>query len=77
MRISKKDKKALKTILAIANRSRQRHGNFASLHESYGVMAEEFDEYWDEVKKKNPDKKNTRLELMQIAAMCLKTLDIL
>ena len=51
-------------------RSRQLHGPQNSPHESYGIILEELDEFWDEVKKKNPDKQNMLEELVQIAAMC-------
>lgn len=47
----------------------------ASLHESYGILAEEVDEFWDEVKKKKPDLANAREELIQIIAVCVKTLE--
>lgn len=34
-------------------RAREMHpGKFRNLHEAYGVMLEEVDEFWDEVKKK-------------------------
>ena len=50
------------------------HGNFNSLHEAYGVMLEEFDELWDEIKKKTKDRDTDNLhkEIVQIAAMCQK-----
>ena len=52
----------------------QQHGGFNSAHEAYGVILEEVDEFWEEVKKKrklrNTD--NMRRELVQIAAMSLK-----
>lgn len=54
-------------------------GHFYSYHEGYGVLLEEVDELWDEIKKKNPDKENMLMELIQICAMCKKfalTLDL-
>lgn len=50
------------------------HGGFNSAHEAYGVILEEVDEFWDEVKKKrrNRDKVNMRRELVQVAAMAMK-----
>lgn len=43
-----------------------------SWHEAYGLILEEMDEFWDEVKKKaeNRDKSNALKELSQIAALC-------
>jgi len=56
------------------HRATKLHGGFNSAHEAYGVILEELDEFWDEVKKKrnlrNTD--NMRKELVQVAAMCLK-----
>ena len=52
----------------------EKYGGFNSAHEAYGVILEELDEFWDEVKKKrslrNTD--NMRTELVQTAAMCMK-----
>jgi NTP pyrophosphatase (non-canonical NTP hydrolase) len=48
---------------------------FKSTHEAYAVILEEIDEFWDEVKKKEPDFKNMKKELIQIAAMCVKTIE--
>ncbi|KLU66321.1 hypothetical protein DEAC_c17200 [Desulfosporosinus acididurans] len=45
---------------------------FNSRHEGYGVILEELDELWDEVKKRNPDVKNMRSEAVQVAAMAMK-----
>jgi len=47
-----------------------------SHHEAYAVILEELEEYWAEVMKK-PSKRNPaalREELVQTAAMCLRTL---
>jgi len=59
------------------------HGPLHSLHEAHSVILEEVEEFWDEVKI-NPKKlepinqelrkKNIKKELIQIAAMCLRTL---
>jgi NTP pyrophosphatase (non-canonical NTP hydrolase) len=41
-------------------------------HEGYGLLAEEVDEFFDEVKKKTDmrDRKNALKELVQVAALC-------
>jgi len=54
------------------SRARAKHGAVHGLHEGYAVLLEEVDEFWDEVKKKTPDKANTYMELVQIAAMAQK-----
>ncbi len=46
-----------------------------SLHESYAVLLEEMDEFWDEVRRK-PDyrcRERVLAELVHIAAMCQRT----
>lgn len=50
------------------------HGEFNSLHEAYGVLLEEVDELWEEVRKKRKDRDPARIraELVQIAAVCVK-----
>jgi hypothetical protein len=49
-------------------------GNFASVHEAYGVLMEEVAELFDEIRKKDDqrDYHNMRHEAIQIAAMALK-----
>jgi len=47
-----------------------------SAHESYAVILEEVDEFWDEVKKKSRERSNAamRTELIQIAAMAVRAI---
>ena len=51
-----------------------------SPHEAAAVIREEFDEYWDEVKKHNTSKPDRdtrprqREELIQLAAMCIRAI---
>lgn len=63
------------------NRAMKLHRGMNSAHEAYGVILEELDEFWDEVKV-NPKKlhpelavkrlENMRTELIQIAAMAIR-----
>lgn len=53
----------------------QEHGNFNSLHEGHSVLREEFEELWDEIKKKKPDLKKVRAEAIQVAAMAIKLIN--
>lgn len=48
------------------------HGSMRGMHEGYAVILEELDELWDEIKKRNPDKKRARAEAIQVAAMALR-----
>lgn len=50
------------------------HPPLRGTHEAYAVLLEEVDEFWDEVRKRNPDKTQMRLELIQIAAMACRTI---
>lgn len=67
-----------RTLLEVAmeyTRAISLHGHFHSLHDGYGVMAEEFDEFWDEIKARHPDRSKLKEEAIQLAAMCLKFVD--
>lgn len=61
-------------VVAEVDRAVQKHGNYSSPHEAYGVLLEEVDEFFDEVKKQKADvsKENMRTELIQIAAVCVR-----
>lgn len=66
-------------ILKEVAQSRDLHGGHTSIHESMGIILEEWDEYKDEVKLHNPRKgpdrdrrQQIRKELIDIAASCLK-----
>jgi hypothetical protein len=48
-------------------------------HEAYAIIKEEFEEFWEEVKaysipKGRDTRANMRLELIQTAAMCIRTI---
>lgn len=61
-----------KTLVnAEKNKARESNGSFSSLHEIYGVLAEETQEFFDEVRKKPDDRDpdNLLAELVQIAAV--------
>lgn len=52
-------------------------GPFNSLHEAYGVLMEEVEEFWAHVKvnQKKRDLDATRKELIQVAAMAAKAIE--
>lgn len=47
---------------------------FASFHEGYGVLKEEYEELWDEIKIKRADRSRERIhdEAIQVAAMAIE-----
>jgi hypothetical protein len=47
-------------------------GDFKNTHEAYAVIKEEFDELWDEIRKKQPDKARLRHEAIQTTAMLFR-----
>lgn len=51
-------------------RARLAHPNQRSVHESYAIILEELDEFWDEVRKRKPDPADLMREIVQVAAMC-------
>lgn len=60
------------------NKASKKHKPMNSHHEAHSVIAEEFDEYWTEVKKGGStcprDPEALRLELIHTAAMCARAL---
>ena len=60
-----------------ADRAHEVYGDFASMHEAYGVLAEEVDELFEAVRMKQRDIGNHRggrieAEAIQCAAVCLR-----
>ena len=49
-----------------------KYGAFHSFHEAYGVLKEEVDELWNEIKRKEHDYDKIYEEAIQVAAMARK-----
>jgi NTP pyrophosphatase (non-canonical NTP hydrolase) len=64
----------LKAVRTEAIDATDKHGGFNSAHEAYGVLAEEVDEFWEEVRKKRRDRNIDAMqkELIQVAAVAVK-----
>lgn len=45
-----------------------------SAHEGYAVIKEEFEELWEEIRLKNPNRDNMKVEATQVGAMALRFL---
>lgn len=56
-------------------KARARNAPINSAHEGFAVIAEELDEFWDEVRKRRSQHDPVRMlaELVQVAAMCQRT----
>jgi len=65
----------LGAVLDEFQRAAKRHPRINSLHEGYAIILEEVDELWQETRKRKEKRnpKATRTELMQVAAMCVRT----
>ena len=66
-------------VTAIVNeveRAEKLHKPINSLHEGYAVIVEEMEEFWDQVKLRaeKRDPVSVRTELIQMAAMCVRTI---
>ena len=58
-----------------ASEAQAKYGDFASMHEAYGVLAEEVAELFDEVRTSQRDKircDRIRAEAIQVAAVALR-----
>jgi vacuolar-type H+-ATPase catalytic subunit A/Vma1 len=72
-----KTKNILDEVYKEVRVAQRKHSPFNSSHESYAVIKEELEEYWEEVKKKSGDRdrENMRKELLQIAASAIKAIE--
>lgn len=68
------DLRVIEDVLEEVGRARQLHKDYHSAHEAYGVILEEVDEFWDEVKLKQArrDPARMRSELIQVAATAVR-----
>lgn len=67
-------------ILSEVERANEMYGPMASTWEAHGIMREEFEELWDEIKEqKRGDIINTAMitECVQLAAMAIKFMESL
>lgn len=62
----------IREIYDECRRAQTKFGPFKNSHEGHSVIREEFDEFWEAVRKN--DLKQTRLEVIQLGAMALRFL---
>jgi hypothetical protein len=73
-RVDLEDASALMLVKQELNQARAKFARIRSLHEGYAVILEELDEFWQEVKFKGRADRWLAQELIQIAAMAVRTL---
>lgn len=63
-------------VLTELERAVEKHRPMNSAHESYAVILEELDEFWEVVREKDPmqHKDEVAKELIQTAAMCCRAI---
>lgn len=61
---------AIHSVLAEMKTATDRYGTFHSTHEAYGVLREEVDELWADIK--GNDLVRMRYEAIQVAAMAIR-----
>lgn len=74
--LEKVDMEIAGEVVMEIQRARASFPNLNSVHEGYAVILEELDEFWDEVKMKYDSRSDDRMrkELVQVAAMCIRTI---
>ncbi len=68
------NKKVFELVGKELDSATKKFGPFHSTHEGYGVIKEEFDELWDEIKKKKNKRSKKQMvnEAKQVAAMAIR-----
>jgi len=66
-----RERAAVNQVIDEFKRAVERHGPMRSPHEGFGVLYEEVDELWDEIKK-NGSKERMLAEAKQVAAMAIR-----
>lgn len=59
-------------VLREIERADSLHPSYNSAHEGYAMIAEEVDELWEEVRKRDHDKLLMRLEAVQVATTAVR-----
>lgn len=66
---------AMNAVLNELERAQRLHPTpMHSMHEGHSVIREEFEELWDEIIIKHPDRDKVRIECIQLAAMAVRFL---
>lgn len=66
----------MNNILELVNKISDKFPPYNSVHEGYAVMLEEFDELWDEVKRKDKNYTAMYNEAMQVACTAIRFMQL-
>lgn len=61
-------------VVKEVERAMELHAPIQTRHEAYAVIKEELDEFWDAVKEKHPSPAEMGKELIQVAAMAVRSI---
>ena len=67
--------KVITAAREVVDRASREHGDFSSMHEAYGVLAEEVAEFFEAVRLRESDRSRTtmcRKEAIDVAAVALR-----
>ena len=64
----------IELVLAELDRAMEMHPPMSSPHEAFGIIKEELDEFWDEVKQTHHNKMELGKQAKQIAAMAIRAI---
>ena len=53
-------------------KAESKFSEYNSIHEGYGIIKEEFDELWDEIKKKEPNQLKMYTEASHVACTAIR-----
>jgi hypothetical protein len=67
-------KEIVEEVLCYVISDSEKYGTFNTTHEAYGILLEEVDELWDEIKKKRRkrDMSKMREETIQVAGIAIR-----
>lgn len=68
------ESEAFELVLESLHNKAYIHPPFHSHHETYGVLLEEVDEYFEHVRERKPSMEGCKEELADVAAVCIKAL---
>ena len=62
----------LSDLMLELEKAEEKYPPFQNRHEGYGIILEELDELWEEIKKKNPDSSKLYTEALHVAVTAIR-----